>query len=244
MNKFNIFFLVCFFPVVLFAQKKKKQDYTFQKVDNVDLDSYLTEWEDKLYNPESEFWSFGVSTDGNKLFVAVRIKDDMLQREALRNGIFVNLSYNEKKKDGAKLLFPFVDRERLRALSQDEDLDMKNIKNELLKSVRGYQISGFSKVVDGLLSFDNTYGIRALARLDDTNVLVYESEIPLDLINFKSDKIAVQVGVNTQFFQMKKVVDSNSRSNNVRIYGASPTRTTLKNPYKEETTVWLMGTIK
>lgn len=244
MNKFNILFLICLCPFVLVAQKKKKQDYTIQKVDKIALDGSLTEWKDKLYNPESEFWSFGVGTDGVKLYVAVRIKDDMLQREALRNGIFVNVSYNEKKKEGAKLLFPFVDRERLQALGQDEDLNVHNIKNELLNSVRGYQISGFSRVVDGLLSFDNTYGIHAVAHFDDKNELVYESEIPLDLIHFKSDKIAVQLGINTQFFQMKKLVDSRNRPSNVQIYGASPTGPVIKNPYKEETMIWLLGNIK
>lgn len=244
MNKFNILFLICFCPFVLFAQKKKKQDYTFHKVDKVVVDGNLTDWEGKIYNADSEFWSFGVCTDGAKLYVVVCVKDDMLQREALRNGVVVNLSYNEKKKGGAQLLFPYVDRERLRALGQDEDLNVNNIKEELLKSVRGYQISGFSKVLDGLLSFDNTYGINAVARFDDKNILVYESEIPLDLINFKSNKIALQVGINTQFFQVKKVMDSTNRPSNVRIYGANPTGATLKNPYKEETMVWFQGTIK
>lgn len=244
MNKFNILFLICCCPFVLFAQKKKKQDYTFQKIEKVALDGNLAEWSDKLYNPDSDFWSFGVSKNEDKLFVAVRIKDDMLQREALRNGVFVNISYNEKKKEGAKLVYPFVDRERLRALSQDEDLDASNIKDELLKSVRGYLISGFSKVVDGLLSFDNTYGIQAVARFDENNILVYESVVPFELIDFKSDRIAVQVGINTQFFQMKKMGDSRNRPSNVQIYGASPTGGVLKNPYKEETEVWLLDSIK
>lgn len=244
MNKFYIFFLVVFFPFLVLGQKKKKQDYTLQKADNMVLDGDLKEWEGKLYNTESELWSFGVSTDGAKLYVAVRIKDDALQREALRSGIFVNVSYDGKKRDGARLLYPFVDRERLRALRQDEDLDMKNIKEELLKSARGYQISGFSTVVDGLLSFDNTYGIQAVARFSETRDLIYESEIPLELIKFESDQMAVQVGVNTQFSQMKKVAESNTRASNVRIYGMAPTGPNLKNPYKEETAVWLFGRVK
>lgn len=241
MNKLYILFLFCC-PLFLFAQKKKKQEYLFQQVDNIVLDGQLTEWSDKLYNANSDLWSFGVVVQGGKVYVAVRIKDEMLQREALRNGIFVNLSYNEKKKEGAKLLYPSVDRERLRALSQDEDLDRNNIKAELLKSVRGYQISGFSKVVDGLLSFDNSYGIRAKAQFEG-DILLCESEVPLDLIKFESDRIAIQVGVNTQFFQMKKVVDATPSPNNVRIYGASP-KPTVKNPYKEETAVWFFGNIK
>lgn len=242
MNKLYILFLFCC-PLFLFAQKKKKQEYVFQQIDDVVVDGQLTEWGDKLYNDDSDLWSFGVAVKNGKIYVAVRIKDDMLQQEALRNGIFVNLSYNEKKKEGAKLLYPYVDRERLRALSQDEDLDRNNIKAELLKSVRGYQISGFSKVVDGLLSFDNSYGIRAKARFEE-DILLCESEVPLDLVKFESDRIAIQVGINTQFFQMKKVVDTSSRPSNVRIYGASPYKPTIKNPYKEDTVVWFFGDIK
>lgn len=243
MNKFYIFFLICCCPYFVLAQKKNKQDYVFQKGEGIVLDGQLDEWEGRMYNAESEVWSFGISIDGDKLYAAVRIKDDMLQHEALRNGIFVNLSYNEKKKDGAKLLYPYVDGERLRALSQDENLDLTEIKAELLKSVRGYQISGFSKVVDGLLSLDNSYEVRAKAQLYN-GVLLYEAEIPLDLISFKSDRIGVQVGINTSFFQTKKVVDASPRGNNVRIYGRSPVKPTIKNPYSEETVVWFLGNIK
>lgn len=242
MNKLYILFLFCC-PAFLFAQKKKKEEYVFQQLENIVLDGQLEEWGGKLYNADSDLWSFGVAVHEGKVYVAVKVKDEMLQREALRHGVFVNLSYNEKKKEGAKLLYPYVDRERLRALSQDEDLDVNNIKAELLKSVRGYQISGFSKVVDGLLSFDNSYGIRAKARFED-DVLMCESEVPLDLVKFKSGRIAVQIGVNTQFFQTKKAIDASPRPNNVRIYGASPYKPTVKNPYKEETAVWFFGDIK
>lgn len=244
MNKFYILFLSCFLPFFLFGQKKKKEDFVFREVKEIVVDGRLNEWEGGLYNPESTLWSFAVSKKGDRLYIAIRIQDDMLQREALRNGVFVNLSYNEKKKDGARLVYPFVDRERLRALSQEEDHNVADLKKDLLGSVQGYRISGFSKVVDGLLSFDNAYGIRAIARFDDADVLLYEAEVPLDLIKFTANKIAVQIGVNTQFLQMKKMVNSAVRPANVRIYGASPAGPALKNPYKEETAVWVFGSIK
>lgn len=243
MNKLYVIFLISLSPFVLFAQKKK-QDFKFQEVSNVKVDGEIADWDGKLYNPDSELWSFALSKIGDKFCVAVRVKDEMLQREALRNGIFVNLSLNDKKKEGARLIYPYVDRERLRALSQDEDRQATNFKKDLLESVRGYKITGFSKVVDGILSFENTYGIQAVARIDESGALIYESEIPLDLIKFKENRIAVQIGINTQYSQMRKVVDSSSRPQNVRIYGMSTAGPTVKNPYKEETAVWIFGDIK
>lgn len=242
MNKLYIFLIIYLAPLALFAQKK--HDFVFREMQDVKVDGDLEDWNGKLYNEDSDLWSFAISKGSDKMFVAVRIKDEMLQREALRNGIFVNLSYDSKKKDGAKLVFPYVDRERLRALSQDEDRKDDNVKNDLLKSVRGYWIMGFSKVVDGLLSFDNMYGIRAFVQMHESGELHYESEIPLDLIKFKENRVAVQIGINTHFSQIRKIISNNTQPQNVRIYGAASTPPPLKNPYKEDTSVWIFGNIK
>src|SRR5690606_23014349 len=101
---------------------------------------------------DSELWQCALSRDADHLYAAVVIKDPALLLEAIHRGILLNLSYNKKKKDGARILFPVADRERVRALQQDPDRDGTDIRADVLKSCKGYHIYGFNKVRDGLLS--------------------------------------------------------------------------------------------
>jgi len=244
-NKYCWLLLGILLPILSFSQKKKKDgNYTFLSVPNVVVDGNLTEWEGKFYQKEGELWQCALSREGDSLYAAVLVKDPILQNEAILRGILLNLSYNDKKKDGAQLIFPMVDRESIRALRQDEDRDKSHIKQDMLQTSRGYFVKGFTKVRDGLLSFQNDYGVKAAVQLDSNQNLLYEAVVPLDLIKFKADQIAVQVAINTQYMQMQKA-SKDRPSNNMGMYGIyRPMTPTLKDPYEEKTEIWVTGSIK
>ncbi|HMR20415.1 MAG TPA: hypothetical protein PKA53_14015 [Sphingobacterium sp.] len=244
-NKYCILILLgVILPILSFSQHKKKPDYTFLSIPGIVADGDLKEWEGQLYNAESEVWSYGLALQGNSMYAAVIIKDPVLQNEALANGIIFNLSYNDKKRDGARLFFPVADRESMRALQQEDERPVGDYRKEILNTTRGYYVIGFSKVVDGLLSFQNEYGIRAVANLDTANNLCYEAIIPLDLIVFKSDKIAVKLAVNTQFSRLQRAA-RNRNTSAMGPYGVYRQREpVLRNPYKESTEIWVVGSIK
>ncbi len=244
MNKFWVLLIIGSLPLVTFSQKKKSDVYTFQSISSITVDGDLKEWNDQLIPVEGDAWLFGVVRKENKLLVAVRVQDPTLRQEAIRNGIIVNISYTRKKKDGARLIYPFPDRERLRALSQTEDLDLSTLQLELLNSSRGYYLNGFSRVVDGLLSFKNSYGVKAVVKLDSNENFVYESMIPLDLIEFKEEEIAVQIVVNNTFIQLQKMAKSRSVNTPYSIYGRVQPTATVRNPYKFKTDVWIFGKVK
>src|SRR5690606_10220612 len=125
----------------------------------------------------------------------------------------------------------------------EDERPVDDYRKEILATARGYYVLGFSKVVDGLLSLQNNYGVRAVVTLDSSS-LSYEAVIPLDLIAFKSDNIAVKLAVNTQFSRLQKA----ARNQNTRAMGPygmyGPRTPTLKNPYSEPTEIWVEGTIK
>lgn len=229
-------------PILSFAQRKKPE-YAFLSVPNVVVDGNLQEWEGQLYNAESELWSCGVAIEGDSIYAAVVVRDRNLQNEALSNGIVFNLSYDKKKKEGARLFFPVADREGLRALQQEDERPVDDYRKEILGTTRGYYVMGFSKVVDGLLSFQNDYGVRAIVTFDSTSLL-YEAVIPLDLVVFKSDLIAVKLAVNTQFSRLQRAArnQNNRASGPYGIYGYQPAAP--KNPYKESTEIWVVGSIR
>jgi len=244
MLKRYILFILLAFPIFLFAQKKSKEKFTFQEVANIKLDGDLGEWGSGLYHEESDVWSFGIATAQNRLFAAVRIKDPQLINEAIRNGVLLNISYSNKKKDGAKLIYPRLNMEKLEG-SVEEEFRGDISKDKLIASARGYYISGFSRLVDGLVSFNNQYGIRAICKIDSLGSLVYEAEIPLELIKFQTNEIAVELGINTQYTQMKKVSAARPQSNIMGVYGVRQTnKRSIKNPYEEDTSVWFMGVIR
>lgn len=245
MKSLAVIIMSVFFPLVLVAQKNKKEEFKFKKLANITVDGNLSEWS-TLDTLEGNLWSFGVSVIEGRLYAAVQVKDELLQKEALQDGIFLNISYNDKKKDGAMLIFPAIDRERLRALRQDEERNIENFKQDFLTSVRGYYVMGFSRLVDGLLAFDNDYGVEAKAIISEEGSLLYEAVVPLDLIALKGNEIAVQIGVRTRHYQLQKAAANrtNTMNSNMRVYGRPMMQPTVKSPYEQRTDIWLIDKVK
>lgn len=244
MNRFCFILIFCTLPTFIFAQKNKKINYAFSKLEHIVVDASLDDWGENLHEMHGDLWSFNVSAVDNKLYFAVLIKDLQLQRDAFRGGIFVNISYNDKKKEGARIIFPYWDGERRRALANDEELRSKNIEQELLKNVNGYYLKGFAKVRDGVLALDNDYGIRAKVQMDSNKCLLYEAVVPLDLVGLKSDVVAIQLGVNTQFAMLRKAAENQNRNMPINpMYARPSVSNSIKNPYKGETEVWIIDKV-
>lgn len=240
--------LLCFvLPCLAFAQKRKKENYQFAPVGEIHIDGNMDDWGNNLTTFDGNVWSFGVGEQNNFLFVAIVIKDPQLQQEALRGGLFVNVSYNDKKKEGARLQFPYWDRERRRALANNEEI-RDNFQQEVLKNVNGYFLSGYAKVRDGVLAIENDYNIEAKVRLDSNKVLYYEARIPLDLIGLKSENVAINLGVNTNFALLKRAAAQANKTRNTNmmypIMGRPMMQSSPKNPYKVDTEVWVIDKIR
>lgn len=245
MSKQTILFLGMMIPIFLFAQKKGKEQYVSSRDLTVKVDAELIEWENHLCQENSALWSFGLAVRGNTLFAAVKIKDKSLIEDAIRNGILLNISYSDKRKEGAQLIFPRMNLEKLEN-SKDEETTVHSFStNQLIKSAKGYDVRGFEKIRDGLLSFHNTYGIRAVSKITSDGEMVYEAEIPLHLIKFQTDELAVQLGVITAYMQAQKSAKTNKKVKTPNVYGRRPASpAAIKNPYDESTDVWFTVSIK
>lgn len=244
MIKQNILFICMMFPVFLLAQKKNKDQYVCKYVEQIIVDGDLNDWTTNLYNTESTLWNFGIVISDTKLFAAVIVKDKKLIEEAVHSGIFLNISYSDKKKQGAQLLFPRVNLEKLERLNTDDDMNKEFSNEQLIRSSKGYHVAGFNSIVDGLLSFDNTYGIHATCKIGDNGELIYEAEIPLSLIKFQTKDIAVQLAINTRYSQFKGLLADKKSTSSRGANGRKTSSTTIKNPYTESTSVWFVGVIR
>lgn len=246
MSKRYLFFVLLVIPFFLFAQKKKKDQYVVHDISGIIIDAGFDDWKSNLNSIKSDLWSFGVSHDKTKIYAAVIIKDKLLIAEAIRNGILFNISYSDKKTDGARIIYPKVNLEKLENILGVEGHEREGIiHDEWIQSAKGYYVAGFDKVRDGLLAFNNQYGIKAACKIDESGYLVYESEIPLQLIKFKTSTIAVQLAVNTEFTNRQKILNSKAISHDSRgYYGGKNHTPSLKNPYAESTDVWFTAIMK
>ncbi|MGN0003417.1 MAG: hypothetical protein ACI35V_08280 [Sphingobacterium composti] len=245
MNKLSILLLCSLLPCLAFAQKNKKVNYLFSNPPEINIDANITDWDNTLTYVGDELWAFSVTERNNNLYVTIVIKDLQLQREAFRGGLFIDVSYDGKKKEGARLQFPYWDRERRRALADlGQHEETANLEKELLNNVNGYFLTGFGRVRDGVLALQNDYGIDGIVKIDTNKCLVYEAKIPLQLVGLKSEQIAVNLGINTQYALLKKAASNANKNRNMYpMMGRPVMQSTLKNPYSGETEVWVYNKI-
>lgn len=244
---YRLYFLLLLFlvPNIIFAQWGKKQEYSFLEVSKIDIDGNDTDWDGLLMDVGDGAWSYGICKVGNEVYVAIQVKDQLLLQESLHEGLFVNISYTQKKRDGARIDYPYWDRERKRAFKNLDDYqDVSHYKEKMLEYVSGYLVKGFSRVRDGILAIDNDYGIKANVSFIDNKVLFYEVKIPVALIDLQTDKVSIQVGVNTGYSQLKRLSKHSTSGRNVYGRGALYMKNRLKNPFSFPTDVWVTGTIK
>lgn len=199
------------FTIVALGQKK--QQVVFADMEQVVVDGQHTEWE-SLHDVNQEgLWAYLIGQDKENIYIAVRVQDMMLQNMAVRNGILVSfLSGNKKKKD-SQLVFPFPDREVKRAIQQEEFDPEKDYREELIQRSRGYWMDGFPTIRDGLLSFQNQYGIAAKAVVvQDT--LFYEAVIPKEKLPIQEGAIKIKLTVNDGLSALVQSLGTNRRTTN------------------------------
>lgn len=221
--------------------QKQKKDFSFSDVAaSVSIDGVLDEW--NALNPigEDSIWMFSASRDDENMYFAVVVRNELLRMEAARNGILIDINTQGKKKEGMSLTFPIPDSETIRAMRSEENLTTSALPSELIKRSRGYLVKGFPTIVDGLLSFKNTYGIAATAKIADDQTLVYEAVIPLALLDLrgKSSKVAIKVAINNRYSQMQKMYARANQNSPYRMMGAP--RASVKMPFKGSVEAWVI----
>lgn len=246
MIRFRILMALLMVSVCCTVLAQKRQDKPrFLHLPAVEVDGKHDEWPQLKEVTADTIWAYAVAYDDAHLYVAVRVVHPMLQVEAARNGILVNVNTEGKKREGVQLLFPIPDRETLRAMRNDPSLQPEKIREELIARSRGYQVKGFPIIVDGLLSFENLYGVHAKARISEDDHLLYEAVIPFEQLRFEPGRatpIAVQVLINNRWREMQRAIDAQISQQRRGMYGyGMPTyRPSVRTPFKGTTEVWIV----
>ena len=105
----------------------------------------------------------------------------------------------------------------------DEETDNYYVRNKL----KGFKV-------------DSTF------KIDSNKCLVYEARIPLSLVGLKTNDLAINLGINTNYNQMKKIASNSNRNRNMSpmMMGRPTMSNTLKNPFSSDTDIWVFDKIK
>jgi len=193
--------LSCFLPFACssllnlqgFSQSQSNIKTIKPPTHNIMVDGNLQDWGDSLsyYNPAKRI-NYGLASDKENLYFAVRIQDREQQGQAMRNGITLAFNPEGKKKETYSLTFPYPDENSMFIMPKTDNaitgqqLKQENIedrrKAELLK-LRDIGVKGFKDVETEHISTDNTYGIKAVLNIDEKGALVYELAIPIKMLH-------------------------------------------------------------
>lgn len=170
-----------------FSQKKAETIMSRWADKPVLADGLLNDWPDtlSLYNNDAGLY-YSLSNDSQNIYLALR----SASRESLTRILIRGISFSaniEKKKEAPTVTFPVPDRTPGRSRDTKAQPDMQEALQQLLEKVKDIRVQGFKEIIDGSISLENTYGIRAAAAFDHNNNLVQEIIIPLKLLNLSAD---------------------------------------------------------
>lgn len=229
--------IIVFLSVIGQVYSQKKQNIEVPMLNGVSVDADLSDWPSLNKVGEDDAWLYQMGYDKDNIYFALQINDPALQNFAVRYGISVSFLGRSKKEKDQELLYPYLDRETLRALQSADIATVEDVKTELINRVRGYQVKGFRDILDGLLSFQNSYGLKALAKVD-SNALLYEAVIPRKQVLSKDNVYLVKLEINDMFSSLPVHLKGRPvQSVAGRQRGAAKSKTKILNQVTIETTI-------
>src|SRR5690606_4541289 len=134
----------------------------------------------------------------HNLYLAIQVEQAELQPRVLAQGLQFGINRSGKKEEDLSIRFPVVDRLALRELMKQEmDERPDDYRVAALKQVKGIEVKGFEHLLDGMLSLNNQYGIRAGAQLNDgMDLLFIEIQIPLRHLNLSGKQQSSELAFN------------------------------------------------
>lgn len=186
------------FALNTFAQKDGKQ-YMQKAPANVNVDGMLTEWGDSLalYDVKTKL-NYTIANNDTDLYVVAYITDPKLRRKIMAAGITVSVNPEGKKHKTYTLTYPVPDGKAIFKPHTGDD-DGEDIKKPSLLQSTTIKVAGFKDVESDVITTANTYGFKAAIKFDDKHNLVYETAIPIKMLNIKpgkNDELEINIQVN------------------------------------------------
>ena len=184
------FSLLSFRPAAAQTIKGDEQIRSHWSAGSIKADGHLHDWKDSLsYHNEDTRFSFDISNDDETLFIAVKSEDNQNLNRIFSRGISFSFNTEGKKKAGATIVFPILERgaQTGRSGKTPSAAESKELRKKMLADIRRINVYGFPEIRDGAISIQNTYGIAAAATFNEQEDLIIELEVPLRLLGITTD---------------------------------------------------------
>ncbi len=141
-------------------------------------DGFSNEWNEPLnqYNTDTKL-AFGLANDDKNLYIIIESLDPQTTFRILKEGITLNINTEGKKKKGATLIFPLIEKvaqtEENKATQPEHENRGNGDEHDFSNMTKGIKISGFKNINDGDLPLDNSYGIEAGMNVKPNRDLIY-----------------------------------------------------------------------
>ncbi|SKB74085.1 hypothetical protein [Daejeonella lutea] len=170
-----------------FSQKKAEMINTRWANNVVVADGSLSDWPDSLtmFNEATNLY-YSLANDDKNVYLALRSASKQDLTKILAGGISFSANIEGKKKDPATVIFPVLDRTPGKSRNTKDQPEVEEMQKQILSRIKDIKVAGFKEIIDGGISLQNTYGIRAAAGFDKNNNLIQEIIIPLSLLNLST----------------------------------------------------------
>lgn len=174
-----------------FSQKKAEIIITKWASNPVVADGFLSDWPDSLslFNKATNLY-YSLANDDKNVYLAIKSASKQDLNKILAGGISFSANIEGKKKDPATVIFPVLDRTPGKTRNTKEQPEVEEIQKQILSRIKDIKVAGFKEIIDGGISLQNMYGIRAAASFDKSNNLIQEIIIPLNLLNLSTANAA------------------------------------------------------
>lgn len=185
------------------------------------IDGKATEWNDQYqaFNKATEIY-YTLANDDKNLYLVVMAAKPSILSKIMRGGITVTINSSNKKdfKGSATITYPIVKPSDMRAIQREiykadqpgdvnlsadaflrrQDSTMAAVNRKLLFIIKEIGVSNLHGVTDSTLSIYNQYGMKAFLSIGNKNNLVYELQIPLELLGLSRNvkDIAYNIRLN------------------------------------------------
>lgn len=165
---------------------------------SIEVDGQLGEWTSIAFSThKASGLQYAFSNTDSTLFIAIKTLPGDSFGKVMNWGLSLGLNTLGKKNVKQSLTFP-TGRPTSLATNRPARGTKPDDKN-LIAAFNALGVAGFTDFLDGTLSLQNEFGIRAAIGLPEPQVLACEYAIPLHLIGFNSAKsniIACQIKLN------------------------------------------------
>ena len=181
------------------AQKKPKELAKNAFLAGIELDGLAKEWDQNQFVTDKVSGiSYAFANNDSTLFVILKTANKESIAKIIHWGLSLGFNARGQKKVQESISFPAgktPDKRYNPILGRTKRPSFK----EEISQLNNIELHGFTTLLDGPISLNNDFGIRAVAQLSEAEELVCEYALPLKLLQInpsKNDIFACQIKLN------------------------------------------------